>query len=77
LAPASDCLAGKARLEIGAALLHHSAQLKPIAANAELTVAIHALHGKFDAPGAKAVARMPGHGHAVDHARRAVKRIGN
>ena len=78
LTPAvSDCLAGKTRREIGAALLHHSAQLKPVAVNAELTVAVHALHGKFDALGAKAVARMPGHGHAVDHARRAVKRVGN
>ena len=65
------------RKSVAPAPLHHSAQLKPIAVNAELTVAVHALHGKFDALGAKAVARMPGHGHAVDHARRAVKRVGN
>ena len=69
-------LMGRARRRLIASL-HHSAQLKPIAVNAELTVAVHALHGKFDALGAKAVARMPGHGHAVDHARRAVKRVGN
>lgn len=69
----SDCLAGKTRREIGAALLHHSAQLKPIAVNAELTVAVHALDGKLNALGSKAVSGVPGYGHAVDHAWRPFK----
>lgn len=53
--------------------LHHGAQLKPVAVDAELAVAVHALDGKLNAFGSKAVSGVPGYGYAVDHARRAPK----
>lgn len=63
---------GRARRRL-VAPLHHCAKLKPIAVNAKLAVAVHALDDELDALGVKAVARMLGHGHAVNHARRPSK----
>ena len=50
------------RKSVVPAPLHHSAQLKPIAVNAELAVAVHAFDGKLNALGSKAVPGVRGYG---------------